>query len=154
MKNKKLSNNTIINGIALGFSVAFFIASFIAAIYTRQWGHVFHNWYQIMTSPCPLVTDYLEIGGLASAFLNAGACGMVCFLFMVGLKGDSHPNTMAGFFLVVAHCFYGLNLLNMLPCFIAPFIYLQRKKLNYNDNLHICMFCTSFGPFVSEFLFR
>lgn len=154
MKHKKLSNSMIINGIALGFSVAFFIAAFAASIYTKQYGHVFENWYRIMTSPCPLVTDYLEIGGLASAFLNAGACGMVCFLFMIRLKGDSRPNTMAGFFLVVAHCFYGLNLLNMLPCFIAPFIYLQRKQLNYNDNLHICMFCTSFGPFVSEFLFR
>lgn len=154
MKEMKFTNSQIINGIALGFSVAFFIASFMAAAYTGQWGRVFENWCQIMTSPCPLVTDYLEIGGLASAFLNAGVCGMVCFLFMIGLKGDSHPNTMAGFFLVVAHCFYGLNLLNMLPCFAAPFIYLQRKQLNYNDNLHICMFCTSFGPFVSEFLFR
>ncbi|MGN0159288.1 MAG: DUF1576 domain-containing protein [Brotaphodocola sp.] len=154
MKEQKLTNSTIINGIALGFSTSFFIASFAAAKYTGQWGHVFENWYQIMTTPCPLVTDYLEIGGLASAFLNAGACGMVCFLFMILLKGDSRPNTMAGYFLVVAHCFYGLNLVNMLPCFIAPFIYLQRKQLNYNDNLHICMFCTSFGPFVSEFLFR
>lgn len=154
MKNDKLTNSSIINGTALGFSVAFLIAAFIAAIYTKQSEHVLENWYRIQTSPGPLVTDYLEIGGLSSAFLNAGICGMVCFLFMIGLKGDSRSNTMAGYFLVVAHCFYGLNLLNMLPCLIAPFIYLQRKQLNYKEHLHICMFCTSFGPFVSEFLFR
>lgn len=154
MKESKLTNTKIINGIAFGFSVAFLIAAFFGAFYTRQWGHVLEHWCQIMTSPGPLVTDYLEIGGLSSSFLNAGVCGMVCFLFMIGLKGDSYPNTLAGYFLVVAHCFYGLNLLNMMPCFIAPFIYLRRKNLNYKDNLHICMFCTSFGPFVSEFLFR
>ena len=122
MKQKKFENSQIINGIALGFSLLFFLSAFAAALYTGEWGHVFLNWRQIMISPCPLVTDYLEIGGLASAMLNAGACGLACFLFMHFLKGDSHANTMAGYFLVIAHCFYGLNFLNMWPCFLAPFI--------------------------------
>lgn len=154
MKQQKITNSMIINGIALGFSVAFLISAFVAAIYTDEMGLVFYNWFLIMTNPCPLVTDYLEIGSLASAMLNAGACGMVCVLFMFLLKGESRANTMAGYFLVVAHCFYGLNLLSMLPCFLAPFIYLHHRKLNFKDNLHVCMFTTSFGPFVSEILFR
>jgi len=154
MKNSRFTNSQIINGIALGFSISFFISSFIAARYTGEWGSVFLNWYHIMITPCPLVTDYFAIGGLSSAFLNAGACGMACFLFMTGLRGDSHPNTLAGYFLVIAHCFYGLNFLNMWPCFLAPFLYLRLKKLNFKSNLHICMFATSFAPFISEFLFR
>ncbi len=153
-KQKALSNSQIIDGIALIFSSFFLISSFIATIYTKEWGSVFHNWYLIMITPCPLVTDYLEIGGLAAALLNAGACGMTCFLFMVALKGESHANTLAGYFLVVAHCFYGLNFFNMWPCLLAPFLYLRLNKLNFNDNLHICMFATSFSPFISEFLFR
>ncbi len=154
MKNRSITNSQIINGITLGFSLCFFLSAFIAAIYTGEWGHVFHNWYIIMISPCPLVTDYFELGGLASAMLNAGACGLACFLFMVLLKGESKANTMAGYFLVTAHCFYGLNLLNMWPCFLAPFIYLHHKKLDYKKNLHICMFATCFSPFISELLFR
>ena len=153
-KNFSISDSTIINGVAVFFTAAFFLTSFFAARYSYEWGHVFHDWLLIMITPCPLVTDYLEIGGLASAFLNAGACGLVCCIFMIGLKGESRANTLAGYFLVVAHCFYGLNLLSMLPCFIAPFIYLKRHKLNFNDNLHVCMFTTSFGPFISELLFR
>ena len=154
MECKKISNSTIINGIALGFSVSFLISSLVAAIYTGELGSILHGWYLIMTSPSPLVTDYLEIGGLPSAMLNAGACGMVCWLFMVGLKGDSRPSTLAGYFLVVAHCFYGLNFLTMWPCFLAPFLYLRLKKLNFKNNLHVCMFTTSFGPFIGELLFR
>ena len=154
MKHDSKRNSRIINGIALGFSVSFLVAALAAAFYTSEWGNVLYNWYLIMTSPCPLVTDYLAIGGLSSAFLNAGACGMACFLFMILLKGDSHANTLAGYFLVVAHCFYGLNFLNMWPCFLAPFLYLKKKKLDYKANLHVCMFATSFGPFISEFLFR
>lgn len=154
MEGKKISNSTIINGIALGFSVSFLISSLVAAIYTGELGSILHGWYLIMTSPSPLVTDYLEIGGLPSAMLNAGACGMACWLFMVGLKGDSRPSTLAGYFLVVAHCFYGLNFLTMWPCFLAPFLYLRLKKLNFKNNLHVCMFTTSFSPFIGELLFR
>ena len=103
------SNSRIINGTALGFSILFLLASLAAACFVGEWGHVFLDWRRIMISPCPLVTDYLAIGGLSSSFLNAGACGLACFFFMVLLKGDSHANTLAGYFLVVAHCFYGLN---------------------------------------------
>lgn len=154
MNKRSITNSQIINGIAFGFSLCFLISAFIASYYTGVGGRIFHNWYLIMISPCPLVTDYFDIGGLASAMLNAGACGMACFLFMIGLKEESRANTMAGYFLVVAHCFYGLNFLNMWPCFLAPFIYLHHKKLDYKKNLHVCMFTTSFSPFISEFLFR
>ena len=93
------SNSRIINGTALGFSILFLLASLAAACFVGEWGHVFLDWRRIMISPCPLVTDYLAIGGLSSAFLNAGACGLACFFFMVLLKGDSHANTLAGYFL-------------------------------------------------------
>lgn len=154
MKEQKITNSTIINGIAFGFSAAFFLSAITAAIYTGEGMKIFHNWYLIMISPSPLVTDYFEIGSLASAMLNAGACGLTCALFMVGLKGESRANTLAGYFLVVAHCFYGLNFLTMWPCFLAPFLYLRLKKLNFKQNLHICMFATSFGPVIGELLFR
>lgn len=147
-------SSRIINGIALGFSLSFLLSALVAAGYTGVWGQMFHNFYKIIISPCPLVTDYFEVGGLASAMFNAGACGMACVLFMMFLKGESHANTLAGYFLVVAHCFYGLNFLNMWPCFLAPFIYLRFRKLSFKRNLHICMFATSFAPFISELLFR
>ena len=42
----------------------------------------------------------------------------------------------------------------MWPCFLTVLLYLRYKKLDYKRNLHICMFATSFGPFISELLFR
>ena len=50
--------------------------------------------------------------------------------------------------------FYGLNFLNMWSCFLALFLYLADKKLDFKKNLHVCMFPASFSPFISEFLFR
>ena len=137
------------------FTAALLASAAFAAVYSREpAARVLSDWYRIMTSPCPLVTDYFELGGLAAAMLNAGACGLLCCFFMKVLKGPSTTNTLAGFFLVIAHCFYGLNLLNMIPCFFAPFVYLKVRKLDFKENLSVCMFSTAFGPFVSEFLFR
>lgn len=147
-------SSQIINGTALFFSLSLLIAAAAAALFAGEAGSVLRGLYLILVTPSPLVTDYLAIGGLSSALLNAGACGLACFIFMVCLKGDSHVNTLAGFFLVIAHCFYGLNFLNMWPCFLAPILYLRSRKLRLKDNLHICMFATSFAPFISELLFR
>ncbi len=82
-KERERRNSRLINGTALGFSLAFLLAALAAASYTETWGSVLRGWHRILISPCPLVTDYFAIGGLASTLLNAGACGLACCAFML-----------------------------------------------------------------------
>ncbi|MBO4419231.1 MAG: DUF1576 domain-containing protein [Oscillospiraceae bacterium] len=154
MEVSERKNSRIIDGTALCFSLALLAASAAGAVYTGTGNTLFADFLRILTSPGPLITDYFGVGSLPAAFLNAGLCGLAMWAFMVLLPGPSHVNTFAGFFLVIAHAFYGLNFLNMWPCFLAPFLYIRIRRLDYNQNLHICMFCTCFSPFVSELLFR
>lgn len=148
-------NSRIINQFAGFFSVYCLVAAAVAAVYTGEDPvSVLKDWGRIMTTPGPLVTDYIRIGSLPAALINTGACGGAMHYFMKHLPGESHGNTLAGFFLVVAHCFYGLNFLNMWPCFAAPFLYMWIRKIDFKQNLHVCMFATSFAPFISELLFR
>lgn len=147
-------NSRIIDGMALGFSIALIVGCVAGALYTRTFSSLPKDFFRILTAPGPLVTDYFMVGSMPATFLNAGLCGLIMTGFMHFLRGPSHVNTLAGYFLVIAHCFYGLNLLNMLPCFFAPFLYLRLKNLDFNQNLHVCMFATCFSPFVSELLFR
>ena len=154
MKISEERNSRIIDGMTLGFSMALFLGCIAGALYTGTFRTLPKDLFRILTAPGPLVTDYFMVGSMPAAFLNAGLCGLTMGMFMHFLPGPSHVNTLAGFFLVIAHCFYGLNLLNMLPCFFAPFMYLRLRKLDLNENLHVCMFATCFSPFVSELLFR
>ena len=147
-------NSNIIDGIAFGLSGALLLGCIAGAAYTGTLRTLPADFFHILTTPGPLITDYFMMGSMPAAFLNAGLCGLTMACFMRFLPGPSHVNTLAGYFLVIAHGFYGLNLLNMLPCFLAPFVYLRLKKLDLNANLHICMFTTCFSPFVSELLFR
>lgn len=154
MNESEQRNSKIIDGTVLCISLSLLAASAAGALCTGTGGTLFADFFRILTSPGPLITDYFGVGSLPAAFLNAGLCGLAMWAFMVLLPGPSHVNTFAGYFLVIAHAFYGLNFLNMWPCFLAPFVYLWLRRLDFNENLHICMFCTCFSPFVSELLFR
>ena len=154
MNVSEQQNSKMIDGLTFAFSAALLLAAAAGAFYTGTWNTLLQDFVRILISPGPLVTDYFGIGSMPAAFLNAGLCGLVMWAFMSRLPGPSHVNTLAGYFLVIAHAFYGLNFLNMWPCFLAPFLYLRIRSLDYNENLHICMFCTCFSPFISELLFR
>ena len=147
--------NQTIRRLAFFFSFDLFLGCIAAAVYTRESAAaVLSGWLTILTEPCPLVTDYFKLGSLASAFLNAAVCGTVCAHLLL-LPGAKHkPNVWAGYFLVIAHCFYGLNLVNMLLPMLGFLLYCRVHRLRFRDNLDWAMFITSFGPFFSELLFR
>lgn len=143
-----------IKAACLFISICLLIACPIAASYIDCWDRIFVDLYRILTLPSPLVTDYFNLGNLSSAFLNAGLCGMACTLIMIINKTDCPPSFLAGFFLVIAHCFYGLNFLNMWPPMLGIYLFCKVMKIHFNQNLDMAMFSTAFGPFISELLFR
>lgn len=143
-----------IKAICFNFSICFFVASFAATVYLNLWGHVWKDFLKLMVLPGPLVTDYFMLGNIASAFLNAGICGMTFTLLMIVLKTECRPSYLAGYFLVIAHCFYGLNFLNMWPPVLGILLFTKIFKIGFRHNLDMAMFSTAFGPFISEMLFR
>lgn len=147
-------NSWYIKAICLVFSICFFAASLAATIYLNLWGHVWKDFLKIMTTPGPLITDYFMLGNIASSFLNAGMCGLSMTLLMIFLKAECRPSYLAGYFLVVAHCFYGLNFLSMWPPVLGIFLFTRVFKIGFRHNLDMAMFSTAFGPFISEMLFR
>ncbi len=148
------SNSYYIKAICFFFSIAFLIATPLGAMYIDCWHDFGRGLFNILTLPAPLVTDYYEMGNLSSAFFNAAVCGLSCTGLLIALKTDCQPSCLAGYFLVVAHCFYGLNFLNMWPPMLGILLFCRVMKLSIRDNMDIAMFSTAFGPFITELLFR
>lgn len=147
-------NSYYIKAACFFISMALLLTCPIAAFYIDCWDRIFIDLYQILTMPSPLVTDYYSLGNLASTFLNAGLCGMACTVIMIVNKTNCPPSFLAGYFLVIAHCFYGLNFLNMWPPMLGIYLFCKVSKLHFNQNLDMAMFATAFGPYISEMLFR
>ncbi len=151
--NKHATTEKLIRGYSLFISLFFLAATPIAVLYTEEWDF-FDNLFQIITSPCPLVTDYFALGGLGSTLFNAAICGLMANLVIYVSRVRACATTFAGYMLIVAHCFYGLNFLNMWPPFIGVLLYCLVMKKKVSENIHIAFFATALAPFVSEVLFR
>ncbi len=154
MKPNIKPNEYYIERLCFFFTICFFVASIAAGFYLDNMKELFTDWFRILTHPSPLVTDYYNLGSLNAAFFNAGMCGLGICLLMLLPNSHATVNSLAGYFLVVAHCFYGLNFLNMWPPILGILLFCKAFHISFRDNLDMAMFSTAFGPFVSEFIFR
>ncbi len=150
---KRTQNERIIRSYALFVSLFFLAATPIAVIYTKEWDF-FDNLLRILTSPCPLVTDYFALGGLGSALFNTAICGLIANTILRIGRVRANATTLAGYMLIVAHGFYGLNFINMWPPFFGVLLYCKVMKKKVSENIHVAFFATALAPFVSEVLFR
>ncbi len=134
-------------------TACFFAASAAASIYTRE-TDILSGLARILTSPSQLVTDYFALGGLAAAFLNTAICGLAANLVILISRKKITATTLAAYLLVVAHGFYGLNLLNMLMPIFGVLVFCAVMKKPFYDHVNIALFSTALGPFISELVFR
>lgn len=151
-QEKKLSDR-LIYLYPLCISLFFLAAVPIAVVYTQEWDF-FENLWRILTSPSKLVTDYFALGGLGSTLFNAAVCGLLTNLITLISRAKPNATILAGYMLIVAHCFYGLNFLNMWPSFFGVILYCGVMKKRVGEHIHIAFFSTALAPFVSELFFR
>ena len=137
----------------LFISLFFLAATPIAVIYTKEWDFL-ENLVRILTSPSKLVTDYFALGGLGSTLFNAAICGLIANFMVYITHAKPNATILAGYMLVVAHCFYGLNFLNMWPPFFGIILYCAVSKKKLGKYIHLAFFATALSPFVSELCFR
>lgn len=152
-EKNRIQNENLIRAYTLFISLFFLVATPFAVLYGEEWDF-FDNLFRILTSPCPLVTDYFALGGLGSTLFNAAVCGLFANVIIYVSRLHANATTLAGYMLIVAHCFYGLNFLNMWPPFIGVLLYCTVMKKKVSENIHIAFFATALAPFVSEVLFR
>ena len=157
--NQLIEDRKVENSIAFKWFISLLNASFLIAtplavlVSGVSMNEFWSDIWAIFTGQGKLVTDYFSLGGLASAFFNAALCGLACALIITISRARANSTTFAAYILVVAHCFYGLNLINMWPPFIGVLIYCRMTKTPIRDNLHIAMFSTALAPFITDFLF-
>ncbi len=134
----------LIGLIILGFSTYVF--------YERE--NVISGILRIIASPAILITDFLVIGGIGAAFLNA----FLIFLFNFSLsrlfKVEISGLLIASFFTVFGFSFFGKNVLNILPFYLGGILYSIYEHIEFRDIFITISFTSALAPFVSEVAFR
>lgn len=153
MSTPKSFNEQLIRSYTLFLSLFFLASVPIAVLYTKEWD-ILYNLWDIVTSPSKLVTDYFALGGLGSTLLNVAICGLFAnaIIYISGVRANA--KTLAGYMLIIAHAFYGLNFINMWMPFLGVILFCIVMKKKISENIHIAFYATALSPFVSEVIFR
>ena len=125
----------------------------IAALILETPKGLFFGMLKIILSRDALITDYFELAGYGTAFLNAG---LVMGLGMLLLHSQKIPYTgftMAVLFINVGFALFGKNPVNVLPIILGTWLYAKAHRVGMDRYIYTAMFGSCLAPMVTEMLY-
>lgn len=107
----------------------------------------------IILSPTILITDFIEVGGIGAAFVNAAVIGYFSLYLLRRFKMRINGLLIAAFMTLIGFSFFGKNILNIIPLYLGGYLYARYQGRKMKDVLLIIMFSTALAPLVSEIIF-
>ncbi len=109
--------------------------------------------YRIVIEPGVLITDYIEIGGIGAAFVNAGVIMLVTIAILYLLKIQISGNSIVAIYLMGGFALFGKNILNIWLIILGVIIYAAVKREKLSQHIYTAFFGTSLAPIISEIFF-
>ena len=134
---------------------AFVGAAFVAAAFCMpDRAAMLSGFWQILSQPGKISTNYFVLGGYSATFLNMGLVGLVFLgLFLVWGGTPNNVSTLA-YLLTVGFSAWGINLLNIWPTILGVLVYAAVKKEKLGSLVNAMMFSTGIAPLISDLLVR
>lgn len=114
---------------------------------------IIHGIYRILVEPGVLITDYVEIGGIGAAFVNAGVIMLLTIFILYFLKVELSGISVAAIYLMGGFALFGKNLLNIWLIILGVACYAAFKREKLSRHIHTAFFGTSLAPILSEIFF-
>ncbi len=138
--------------ILLVFPLLFFIYG-VFYNYFYEAHSILYGLRPILASPTILMTDFIEVGGVGAAFINASLIGFFNLYLLKRYKLRINGLLIAAFMTVLGFSFFGKNVFNILPIYFGGFLYTRYQKIEMKQILLVTMFGTALAPIVSEIAF-
>jgi hypothetical protein len=130
-----------------------FIALIIFGFIVDTPSEIFNGLIAIITQPDILLTDYLVVGGIGAAFVNAGLVGVLCIILLVCIGIKPNGATMMALWLMTGFAFFGKNIVNIWPIIIGVWLYSKYQKEPFLNFILIALLGTTLSPSVSQLHF-
>ena len=137
----------------LTVSLSMLILIFFITYVINEHENIFIGMYKIITSPAVLVTDFIQVGGIGAAFLNAILIFSFNFFLVKSFKVKITGITIAAFFTVLGFSFFGKNILNILPFYLGGILYSIYTSTDFSEHIIPIAFSSALAPFVSSVAF-
>lgn len=134
--------------------VSLYALSFVAfGLFVDTPDAILRGTVNIITTRNALLTDYVGVGGMGAAFVNAGVLTL-CSCLVYRLAGAKITGaSVACLFLVLGFGLFGKNLLNVWFIVIGVFLYSKFSNEPFSSHINTAFFGTALAPIFSEILF-
>ena len=150
---KKIKNMSESSFLKLFFAFVG-VAFLVAAACMPDRSTMLSGFWQILSQPCKVTTNYFSVGGFAATFLNMGLVALIMAgLFHVTKTKVNNVSTLA-FLLTLGFCSWGIHVLNMWFTMLGVVVANLIKKEKFYANVNAMLFTTGVAPVISDLLVR
>ena len=107
----------------------------------------------IIWSPDVLVTDYIYVGGVGAALINAASVGTFSVFMMKFFKCEHKGLNIMAIWLAVGFAFFGKNVFNITPIVFGSYLYSLYYRKPFSNFAASSLLATSLSPVVSQMPF-
>lgn len=107
----------------------------------------------ILFAPDTLITDYVELGGIGAAFVNAGTLTLIAVAIYRVSGAEIGGGAVACLLLLLGFALFGKNLLNVWPILGGVLLYCLYAREPFARHVNTAFFGCALAPIVSEILF-
>jgi hypothetical protein len=129
-------------------------AAFVVfGLFVQPLGEIGPGLVKILLARDTLITDYIGVGGMGAAFLNAGLLTLVSAAIYRAAGTKIGGGAIAALMLVLGFGLFGKNLLNIWPIIGGVYLYALYKQEPFSTHINTAFFGCALAPVFSELLF-
>lgn len=114
---------------------------------------IFVGYKNILLSSSILTTDYIAIGTLGGALVNAASILILNLVILRLLNLRMSGLIYAALYMILGFSFFGKNILNSLPIYIGIYLYAFINKIPVKNLVISLLFSSGISPLVSYLIF-
>ena len=149
-KIKSMSESSFLKLMFAFVGAAFLVAAFLMP----DRGTMLAGFWQILSQPCKISTNFFSVGGFAGTFLNMGLVALIMVLLFHVTKTKVNNVSTLAFLLTLGFCSWGIHVLNMWFTMLGVVVANLIKKEKFYANVNAMLFTTGVAPVISDLLLR
>lgn len=114
---------------------------------------IFHGLKAIIFSSDILITDYMEVGGIGAALVNASLTSLLSILLLMVIGIKPNGSTIMSLWLMTGFSFLGKNIFNIWPIILGVYLFSKYQKEPFLNYTLVALLGTSLSPIVSQISF-
>ncbi len=108
---------------------------------------------KITMTPDLLITDYISVGGMGAAFVNAGLLALAFTLMIYMLGVDVNGLAVVAISLAGGFALFGKNIFNVWFVLLGVLLYCKFEKEPFKNHVLIGILGTAMAPMVTQLMF-